>query len=382
MFPANLIERSIVKAVILVGGEGTRLRPLTYSVPKPMMPLINEPFITHVFRLLRTHGIGDIILSSRYLADSIEKHFGDGSSMGVSLTYVTESEPLGTAGAVKNVEQYIDGTFVVFNGDILTDLDIQAIVNQHKYSEAIATIALTPVENPIMYGLVETDEADRITRFLEKPSWDQVTTNMINAGTYVLEPEVLDLIPPGENYSFERGVFPTLLEQDKLVFSFKTDAYWMDIGTPEKYILAHHDILEGKIEHHFMGHEIRSGLYVGEGTLIDEKAKVSGPTVIGTNCKIAPHVKISGLTMIGDNCTIGVGAKIDGAVILNGVHIGVDSTVENSIVGVDAVIGDNVIISDSAVIGEGCELGSGNVFRHGIRISPSTKLDAGKIKFS
>lgn len=371
-----------MKAVILVGGEGTRLRPLTFSVPKPMMPLVNEPFIAYVFKLLRHHGIVDIILSSCYLADAIESHFSDGSGYGVNLTYVTESQPLGTAGAVKNVEKYIDGPFLVFNGDILTDLDIQSIIEQHRYAQAVATIALTPVENPIMYGLVETDESDQITRFLEKPSWDQVTTNMINAGTYVLEPEVLGLIPPNENYSFERGVFPQLLESGKTVFSFKSDAYWMDIGTPEKYIIAHHDILEGKLMFDFPGNEIKSGLWIGEGTEINEKSRVSGPTVIGTNCQIKPHAKVSGLSMIGNNCIIEEGAVIDGAVIFEGTRIGRDAVIENSVIGFKTEIGNKVNVSGNAVIGESCKIGEENELKHGIRIWPDTNLDAARIKFS
>lgn len=371
-----------MKAVILVGGEGTRLRPLTFSAPKPMMPLVNEPFIAYVFKLLRQHSITEIILSSCYLADAIKDYFGDGSRYGVNLQYVVEDKPLGTAGAVKNVAEQIDGPFLVFNGDILTDLDIQAVVDQHRYSEAVATIVLTPVDNPIMYGLVETDDEERITQFIEKPSWDQVTTNMINAGTYVLEREVLDIIPAGENYSFERGVFPALLEADKVVFSFKTDAYWLDIGTPEKYLKAHHDILEGKISFEFSGKEIRPGLWVGADTYIDEKARVSGPTVIGAGCRIEAHAKVAGLNMIGDGCTVSPGAVVDGAVLLQGCKIDREAHISNSIIGINAVIGARSVVSDCAVVGADCIVGAGNEVKHGMRLWPSTSLEADKIRFS
>lgn len=202
-----------MKAVILVGGEGTRLRPLTYSTPKPMVPILNRPFLEHMLKYMKSHHINDVILALCYLPDHIRAYFGNGSDYGVKLTYDVETSPLGTAGAVKNVAQHLDETFFVFNGDVFTDLNLTAMLDTHRKKSSKATIALTPVDDPSMYGVVETDTNDRVKRFVEKPKREEATTNMINAGIYILEPELLEYIPANQNYMFERGLFPLLLEQ-------------------------------------------------------------------------------------------------------------------------------------------------------------------------
>lgn len=235
-----------MKAVILVGGEATRLLPLTCNTPKAMVPVLNIPFLEHVIRYLSKHQIKDIILAQGYLAQPIEDYLGDGSQLGVKLNYVVEDTPLGTAGAVKNAERYLDETFLMLNGDIFTDLDITAMIDLHQERKAKATIALTPVDDPTSYGLIETDAEGRITRFLEKPKRSQVTTNTINAGTYTLEPEILAQMPPQTKISIEREVFPLLLEQGKPVYAYPSSAYWIDMGTPEKYFRLHRDLLSGE----------------------------------------------------------------------------------------------------------------------------------------
>lgn len=371
-----------MKAVILVGGEGTRLRPLSCNIPKPMLPLANKPFLEYIVELLKKHSIREIILSGYYLADDIKAYFGDGSKFNLGISYVVEDFPLGTGGAIKNVERSLkNSTFVVFNGDILTDLNIGDLVNYHFRNKSKATIALTPVEDPTLYGLVELNSEGSIIRFLEKPSWDQVTSNLINAGTYVLEPEVLDYVPAGKNYSVERGLFPTLLDKQKPLFGYVSDCYWLDIGTPAKYLLAHHDILEGKIEHNLAGRELKQGVWIGEGTVISPEAKISAPVIIGRDCQVEAHAKIGGLSTIGDGCVIGANAMLEGCVILDNCQVGENSLLNNSVLGRRVKLGKRVRVSDQAVIGDDCFIGEDNYLGKGIKIWPSTEIEPGKIQF-
>src|SRR5256885_6773800 len=235
-----------MKGLILAGGKGTRLRPLTINTPKPVVPVANSPFLLYQVDLMRSAGIEDIILSLSYQPRKIEDLLKDGTDYGVRIRYAVEASPLGTGGAFKNAEEHIDSTSVVFNGDVLTDINLAAVVAHHKAKQAVATIVLTPVENPSAYGLVETSSDGWIQRFIEKPGPDEITCNTINAGIYVLEPSVLKYMPKGEPYSFERGLFPALLEHKEPVLSFVMDTYWIDIGTPRKYLEVHQDILSGK----------------------------------------------------------------------------------------------------------------------------------------
>jgi mannose-1-phosphate guanylyltransferase len=370
-----------LKAVILVGGEGTRLRPLSFNRPKPMMPVANRPFIEYILQLLERHSIKDIILSTCYLPEILEQGLKDGSHLGVKLTYVVEEAPLGTAGAVKNVEDLLEDTFLVLNGDVLTDLDLTSVIQYHRGKKSKVTIALTPVEDPTLYGLVELREDGSIIRFLEKPSWDQITSNLINAGTYVIEPEVLSYAPQGENYSFERGLFPSLLREKVPLFGYVSDAYWLDIGTPTKYLLAHRDLLEGRIEHQFESKEIGCGLWVGEGTEIDPQAKVANPVLIGKNCHIKKGAKIAGLTVIGNNCVVETGAFLEGSVLLDDCIVGKNSVVENSILGQGVRLSERVHVSDEAVLGDNCTVEEENHLRRGIKVWPSTLLKRETIKF-
>src|SRR5919109_5029654 len=235
-----------MKGLILAGGKGTRLRPLTLNTPKPVVPVANSPFLLYQIDLMRSAGIDEIILSLSYQPRKIEDLLKDGSDYGVWIRYAVEGTPLGTGGAFKNAEGHIDWATVVLNGDVLTSIDLAAVVALHKKSGAMATIVLTRVENPSAYGLVETNADGWIQRFIEKPGPDEITCNTINAGIYVLEPSVLKYMPKGEPYSFERGLFPTLLEHKERVMSFVLDKYWIDIGTPQKYLEVHHDILSRK----------------------------------------------------------------------------------------------------------------------------------------
>ncbi len=371
-----------MRGAMLVGGFGTRLRPLTITTPKPMLPLANMPFLEIELLHLKKHGVDEVVLSTGYLPSIFDEYFGDGSRLGMKLIHVTEDEPLGTCGAIKNVEAHL-GTepVIVCNGDILTDLDVGALVEYHRSKGAAVTITLTPVEDPTAYGLVPLDEEGRIKEFLEKPSWDQVVTNLINAGTYVLDPRVLEQVPPGENYSFERQLFPDLLAQGEPLYGFPSDCYWLDLGTPEKYLAAHHDILDGQVEVPLKGEDRGGRVFIGEGVEIDETAHVFGPLLIGDRVRIGPGARVGGQSCLGDGVQVGAEASIDGSVILENAVIGDRCVVDHSIVGRATSLGPSTRVAEGSVLGDNIQAGGENEFRKGIRIWPSTIIEAGKIKF-
>jgi mannose-1-phosphate guanylyltransferase len=354
-----------MQALILVGGEATRLRPLTCNMPKAMVPVLNTPFLEHVIRYLGGHGVDDIVLAQGHLPKIMDNHFSDGSRFGARLTYSLESVPLNTAGAVKNAEQHLKPRFLVLNGDIFTDLDISAMLRFHIEKKAKVTIALTPVADPTAYGLIETTADGRVTRFLEKPTPEQVTTNMINAGTYILEHSVLDLIPPQTNYSFERQLFPHLLQLGEPVYAFTAPAYWIDIGKPETYFQLHRDLLKGVVRGYLDTN--RRALKTGAGCRIHPEAEISGPAVIGDNCTIDKGAKILGPVVLGNSNMIGAGAIVDSSItwsnsrldarvnikeclIANDCHLGANAAAEKT------VIGDHVDVSPNSRLGPGSRL--------------------------
>jgi NDP-sugar pyrophosphorylase family protein len=339
-----------MKALILAGGEGTRLRPLTLHTPKPVVPVVTVPFLKYQVELLRQHGIHEVILSLSYQPDKIEDVLGDGSILGVKLQYVVEKSPLGTAGAFKNAEAFLDDATLVFNGDILCELDLSDVISQHRRRQATATLVLTRVENPSAYGLVETQENGRITRFLEKPGKDEITCNTINAGTYILEPEVLSLIPPGEKYSFERGLFPALLERQRPMWAYISERYWIDIGTPQKYLQVHQDILHERFHPAIppAGRSIgshlpdsRSGIGAGG---VDRHSYVDPTAQIGEAARIVSST-------VGRDCIIGRDVLIENSVIWPGVTVGDSARLMGCIVGNDCEIGHHAVISQGVVLG-------------------------------
>ncbi len=340
-----------MKAVILIGGEATRLRPLTWNTAKAMVPVLNTPFLELVFCYLSQHGVRNIVLTQSHFLP-IAGYFGDGSQFGIKIDYTNEDEPLGTAGAVKNAEELLDEAFLVFNGDILTDLDIRAMVSFHRQKRAKVTIALTPVDDPTSYGLVETDDQHRITRFLEKPSREQITTNLINAGIYMVEADVLARIPPLISFSFERELFPQLLEQGEPVYAFPSSGYWIDIGTPQKYLQLNQDLLAGKARRQNYGLTPDKEVLVGAKTSLHPKAQIKGPTVIGSEC------------------TIGEDALIEQSVIWQQVKIGRRAKVKNSIVANYCQLGDDAFIQDSV-------LGNNVTVTRGTKLEPGSKIEPG-----
>lgn len=370
-----------MKAVILVGGEGMRLRPLTCTTPKPMLPLVNTPFIEHTISHLRRYGVDEVILSAGYLPTAFDDHLGDGKHLGVKITYVVEKKPLGTCGAVKNVEKHLDDTFLVMNGDILTDVNLDQLIEFHRTKGAVATINLTSVENPTQYGLVNMDMTGRVTGFLEKPSWDEVTTDLINAGTYVLEPSVLRQVPTDENVSFERQVFPMLIEQDEPVVGFASSCYWIDIGTPEKYLQAHRDYMEGRVWLDVDGTELKKNVWAGKGTEVSDEAVVFGPVIMGNNVSVAANATIFNNTVLGDDVKIGVGARLEGCVLFNGAEVSEGAVVKNSILGKGVKVGKKVHVDEVAVLGDNTQIQEDNVLKRGIKLWPDTSVGKSQIRF-
>ena len=321
-----------MQALILAGGKGTRLRPLTVYTPKPIVPICNRPFLLYQIDTLRRAGITDITLSLSYQPQKIEQQLGDGSEFGVHLRYMTEPQPMGTAGAYKYAEGLIREPTVVFNGDILTDLDLKAVIREHDERQATATIVLTPVDNPAAYGLVETEADGRVRRFLEKPKADEITVNTINAGTYVLNPNVLDYIPDGENHSFEYGLFPTLLARgEKFYAHIPQRTYWMDIGTPERYLQVHDDLLNNRVA--------RIHIKRREG-----------------DSDTATIAEIDDISMVANECTIKPGAKIVNSVLGQGCYVEENARVMSSVIWPHTRIGAGAQINE-AIIGRGCHIG-------------------------
>lgn len=334
-----------MKGLILAGGKGTRLRPLTLNTPKPIVPVANSPFLLYQVDLMRSGGIEEVILSLSYQPRKIEDLLKDGADYGTRIRYAVESTPLGTGGAFKNAEEFIDSETVVFNGDVLTGLDLSAVIARHREAKATATIVLTPVDNPSAYGLVETDSQGWVQRFIEKPGPDEVTCNTINAGVYVLEPSVLRYMPKGEPYSFERGLFPTLLENKEPVLSFVLDRYWIDIGTPRKYLEVHHDILAGRFASSRVSRSQLDRGSLPANVSIDDKSIIDADVII----REGVHIENS---VIGRNCRIDEGVRIVNSVIWSGNTLDADSRVEGSILGKGCYIGRSAVIRPDVVLGD------------------------------
>lgn len=354
-----------MKAVILVGGEGTRLRPLTCNTPKAIVPILNRPFVEHLIRYLKKHGITEVILAMGYLSDPIQDCLGDGSRLGARVRYVIEESPLGTAGAVKNAESYLDGPFIVFNGDILTEIDLTAMIKRHQEARPKVSLALTPVDNPTIYGVVETDDRGMVRRFVEKPGWDEVTTNMINAGIYILEPEVLAQIPASKRSMFEHDIFPSLLDMGEPILGYTSDAYWIDIGTPDKYLKAHHDLLLNQGNGHVQTE--------GESQ-IHQTAKIEGPVLIAEGCTVAENAKIKGPTVLGPRCRVGKSSIIEGAVLWSGVNVGKMAELKNCVIGSGSHIQERCHIPEGCVLGDNVRVESGLKMVNATRVEPDTYL--------
>jgi mannose-1-phosphate guanylyltransferase len=359
-----------VQALILAGGEGTRLRPLTSTVPKPVVPLVDRPFIAFMIDWLRSHGVDDVVMSCGHLASGVRNVLGDGQALGIRLRYVEEPRPLGTGGALKFAERLLDERFLMLNGDVLTDIDLTAQLEQHERAGAVGTLALTPVDDPSAYGLVRLDKAGAVTEFVEKPSPDQVDTNNISAGAYVLERSVLELLEAGEPASIERDVFPRLVGDG--LYGCVARGYWLDIGTPERYLQGTFDILEGSVGTQVAERMGTSYLCVEQG--VESEGRIVPSALVETGCRIAEGARIGGRAVLEHGVTVGENTTIESAVVMRGAEIGANCTLRSCIVGGGARIGDHCVVDGMSVLGEGVTLGAGNVVSNGARIFPGVSL--------
>ena len=367
-----------MQALILAGGEGTRLRPLTSTMPKPVVPLVDRPFIAYMLEWLREHGVDDVILSCGFMAESVRRVMGDGSALGISLRYLEEPTPLGTGGALKFAEALLDERFFMLNGDVLTDMDLSAQLKQHERTGARATLALIPVEDPSAYGLVRMDPDGAVTEFVEKPSPDQMDTNLINAGAYILERSVLDGMPPaGTNVSIERDVFPALVGRG--LYGYEASGYWLDIGTPDRYLQGTYDILEGKVTTEVGRRLQEARLMLVDGATVE--GRVVAPALLAPGCTVAVRALVGDRSALGEGVTIGEGARVESSVLLAGVSVGAATTIRGSIIGPDVQIGDHCQIEGGVVLGAGVRIGSGNTLAAGARIFPGVELPDGAIRF-
>lgn len=363
----------------MAGGEGTRLRPLTSNIPKPMLPLVNKPMMEHIISLLRRNGITDIVVTVAFMPSVIRNYFGDGSEFGVDIVYASEETPLGTAGSVRNAMEHLDDTFLVISGDVLTDTDLRAIVRAHEEREAFATIGLVRVENPLEYGIVIADENGSIERFLEKPTWGQVFSDTINSGIYVLEPEIFDWIAADQPVDFSSDVFPRLLDQGKLVHGAITEGYWEDVGTLDAYLRAHKDILDEKVSVQIDGFEVSDGVFVGEGSEIHPEAVLSGPAVIAENCFVEAGVTIGEYTVLGTGVRVRRDCHFERVVVHDNSYIGEGTRMRGTVVGRASDIRGGVRTEEGAVLGDEVFVGENALITSDVKIYPFKTVEAGAV---
>jgi mannose-1-phosphate guanylyltransferase/phosphomannomutase len=366
-----------MKAVVMAGGEGTRLRPLTSNQPKPMVPIVGKPCMEHILELLRYHGFEDVVITVAFLPQAIRSYFGDGESLGLNIEYSVEENPLGTAGSVRLASGRLDDTFLVISGDALCDIDLGKIVEFHKEKGAAATIGMKSVENPLEFGIVVTDEDGRVERFLEKPSWGQVFSDTINTGIYVLEPEVLRHVPTDRPYDFSKELFPLLLEMGRPLYGYVCEGYWQDIGNIDQYRQANFDALDEKVRLNIDGLKIRGDVWLGEGVEIDDVEGVEGPAFVGTNCTIAPDASVGPYSVLGPGTTLRERSRVSRSVIDASTYIGRSAVVEGAVVGRNCDVKAHARVHEGVAIGDQVTLGDQSVIFPGVRIYPYKEVEYG-----
>jgi mannose-1-phosphate guanylyltransferase/phosphomannomutase len=366
-----------MKAVVMAGGEGTRLRPLTSNQPKPMVPIVGKPCMEHILELLREHGLTDVIVTVAFLPQAIRSYFGEGDTLGMSVGYSVEESPLGTAGSVRLAAKQLDETFLVISGDALCDVDLGELMTFHKERGAAVTIGLKSVDNPLEFGIVVTDEEGRIERFLEKPSWGQVFSDTINTGIYVLEPEVLKHVPTDRPYDFSKELFPYLLEMGRPLYGYVMDGYWQDIGNLDQYRQANFDALDEKVRLNIPGIRIRGNVWLGEGVEIADLDQVEGPALIGNYCRIAPGASVGEYSVLSNTVTLRERTRTTRTVIDSSTHIGRSCLIEGTILGRSCDIRSHVRIHEGVAIGDDVRIGSETVIMPGVRIYPYKEVESG-----
>src|SRR5918992_5127969 len=363
----------------MAGGQGTRLRPLTSNQPKPMLPIVGRPMMEHVLRLLRGHGTTDVVATVQFLGSVIRTYFGDGSDLGISLAYATEQEPLGTAGSVKNAEPFLDDTFLVMSGDHVTDLDLSAAAEFHRQREAAATVILRHVDDPLEFGIVITDDDGRIDRFLEKPGWGEVFSDTINTGIYILQPEVLQFIPQGEEFDFAKDLFPLLLDKGLPLYGFVADGYWADVGHLDAYLEVHRDILDRKVRITPSGFELERGVWVGEGAEIDREATIEGPVYIGVNSRVEAGATLRDHTVLGKGVVVKTGAFLQRAVVHDNAYVGTTASLRGCVLGKNADVKHGARLEEGVVVSDESYVGEGAVLSPRVKVYPFKTVEPGAL---
>ena len=367
-----------VKAVIMAGGQGSRLRPLTCDLPKPMVPMANRPMMEYIIELLGKHGMEDIAVTTWYLPEVIEEHFGDGAAFGCSLHYFVEDRPLGTAGSVKNAAAFLDGTFLVISGDALTDFDLAKAIAYHREKQALATLVLTRVSSPLEYGVVFINEAGKVERFLEKPSWGEVFSDTVNTGIYILEPEILAMIPEETQFDFSRDLFPMLLQSGRGLYGYVSEGYWSDIGNIEQYVQSHWDLLMKKAKASLPGRKQAASeqdMWLDEGVFIHPDATLEGPVVLGKHCRVERGATIGPYVVLGENTIVGQHSSIRHSILWPNVHVGASAEIKGAVICQQATVKSKARVFQGAVIGQGSVLGMSSTVRPRVKIWPNKRVD-------
>jgi mannose-1-phosphate guanylyltransferase/phosphomannomutase len=369
-----------MRGVVMAGGEGSRLRPLTANLPKPLLPVANRPVMEHVLRLLRRHGVEDTVVTLQFLASLVRNYFGDGDELGMSLQYATEQRPLGTAGSVKNAEAALrDDTFLVISGDALTDADLSAMVAFHRSRGALVTVGLKAVPDPLEYGIVICDPDGRVNRFLEKPTWGQVFSDTVNTGIYVMEPEVLDEVPDDTEVDWSADVFPRLLAAGAPLYGYQFDGYWEDVGTLESYRQAHMDVLNRAVDVEIGAFEVSPGVWVAEGAELDPDVELAGPLLIGDYTRVEAGAALRPYTVIGDNVVVKSGAVLERAVIHDNVFVGPRADLRGCVIGRNSDIMRAARVDEGSVVGDDCVVEQEAFLSAGVKVYPFKTVEAGAV---
>jgi mannose-1-phosphate guanylyltransferase/phosphomannomutase len=366
-----------MKAVVMAGGEGTRLRPLTSNQPKPMVPIVGKPCMEHILELVRAHGFEDVIVTVAFLPQAIRSYFGNGESLGLTMEYSVEETPLGTAGSVRLASDRLDDTFLVISGDALCDIDLRKLVEAHREKAAAVTIGLKSVDNPLEFGIVVTDEDGRVERFLEKPSWGQVFSDTINTGIYVLEPEVMRHVPTDRPYDFSKELFPLLLEMGRPIYGHVCEGYWQDVGDLDQYRQANFDALDEHVRLNVPGIRLRGNIWVGEGVDIEDLERIEGPAFVGNYCRISPEASVGAYSVLETSVTLREGAQIARSVVDASTYVGQSAVVEGAIVGRRCEVRPHVRIQEGVAIGDDVVVGAESVIAPGVRIYPYKEVESG-----
>jgi len=366
-----------MKAVVMAGGHGTRLRPLTSNQPKPMLPIVGRPMMEHILRLARRHGIEEVVATVQFLGSIVRNFFGNGADLGISLSYATEEEPLGTAGSVRNARPLLDEGTLVLSGDSVTDVDLTELIRFHRSRDSAVTVTLKRVQDPLEFGIVIVDGEGRVERFLEKPGWGDVFSDTINTGIYVLEDEVLDLIPEGDEFDFSKDLFPLLLDKGYPIYGYVTDRYWTDVGNLAAYMEAHRAVLDHEVDVDIEGFEVKPGVWLGEGAELDPDAEVDGPVYVGENVRVEAGAILREHTVLGRGVTVRSGAFLHRAVVHDYVYVGQGASLRGCVVGKNSDIKPGAKLEEGVVVADECHIGEGAVLNPQVKVYPFKSVDPG-----